>query len=470
MDNTCDVCGEFLNPEGCCDNGCELLPADNKTAVRSARSIQCPKCNKRNHWHSTHCNSCKINIDVELERQKNTKKISFEQSNTISPSLLKICHSCCHNFSRRASSCPKCGAVDLADCHVCKKRIAVNSVSCPECGDPEPFQVPTTTGNPNIDTHGKVLTTEPKDLQPSEIIPAWASITNDASMLADELIRDYIDYNNYSYRIANNLLQELRGTLVVNENFIGWVKSVDVHLWGEARIFGTCQEFAKWMHSEIAPRVIAKYNNIPHEKTDYTVSKASVTNSSAAQSNRISSQNTPTTAATHASLKGKPWRRFWARIIDQMIHTIPVALLFGIIAPEFTTETLKKYGQFTSNMAYLPFVLILEMLIISMFGSTLGKYLLGVRLSGNDGGRVSFGSSAIRTISLWVKGLAFGFPVVCLFTAAYAADKIKKTSIASWDKDASISVEYSPLSGGKVFVAILLLGGLFALNAIGQNL
>ena len=55
------------------------------------------------------------------------------------PLLLASCHSCGHNFSKRASSCPKCGAVKLAECHICKKQIPANSESCSECGDPEPF-------------------------------------------------------------------------------------------------------------------------------------------------------------------------------------------------------------------------------------------------------------------------------------------------------------------------------------------
>jgi tetratricopeptide (TPR) repeat protein len=73
---------------------------------------------------------------VPLEFAEDAQKIP-------TPSLLATCLSCGHNFSKRATTCPKCSAprVDqLAECLICKKQIPANSTSCPECGDSKPFE------------------------------------------------------------------------------------------------------------------------------------------------------------------------------------------------------------------------------------------------------------------------------------------------------------------------------------------
>jgi uncharacterized membrane protein YhaH (DUF805 family)/transcription elongation factor Elf1 len=60
-------------------------------------------------------------------------------------SLLESCNNCKHQFSTRASVCPKCNHERTSGCFVCKKQIAKSSTSCPECGDPSPFELPEKT-------------------------------------------------------------------------------------------------------------------------------------------------------------------------------------------------------------------------------------------------------------------------------------------------------------------------------------
>jgi uncharacterized RDD family membrane protein YckC len=168
--------------------------------------------------------------------------------------------------------------------------------------------------------------------------------------------------------------------------------------------------------------------------------------------------------------KGRPWRRFWARFLDTGIHVFPVAIAFEIVSPGFATKTMEKYGEYVLNVNYLPFVLILEVLVLSIFGSTLGKYLLNIDLISNDGSRVSFGSATVRGFSLWIKGLAFGLPLANMITAVAAASKIRKDGNAAWDNDSKINIEYRPLSMTKTALAVLLIAALIAFNAVAKNM
>lgn len=63
-----------------------------------------------------------------------------KQLSSASDSLLETCQNCKHQFSKRASKCPKCQQERTSPCFVCKKQIPKSSKSCPECGDPRPFE------------------------------------------------------------------------------------------------------------------------------------------------------------------------------------------------------------------------------------------------------------------------------------------------------------------------------------------
>lgn len=145
MDNTCDVCGEFLNAEGNCNNGCEEFSEADKatdttkierpTQKSAEKMIECHKCGSENHWYRTYCDKCKINLEDAIS-QKNGKSIHGQRIQV----SLETCQNCNHQFSTRASLCPKCNKERTAKCFVCKKQINQSSKSCPECGDPEPFE------------------------------------------------------------------------------------------------------------------------------------------------------------------------------------------------------------------------------------------------------------------------------------------------------------------------------------------
>lgn len=166
--------------------------------------------------------------------------------------------------------------------------------------------------------------------------------------------------------------------------------------------------------------------------------------------------------------KGKPWRRFWARFLDSGIHMVPVAFAFEKISPGNIATTIEKYGQYSLSMKLLPFVLIFEVIVLSIFGTTLGKFLLNIKLSDSGDNRISFPAALLRTFLLWIKGLAFGFPLVSMLTAGYAAGVIRKNGTASWDDSNGIKVTYGELSGVKTVFAILLIFGFVILNGVGN--
>jgi hypothetical protein len=93
-----------------------------------------------------------------------------KQPSSASDSLLETCQNCKHQFSQRASKCPKCQKERTSPCFVCKKQIPQSSKYCPECGDPVPFEqttekIETTLTKKNGNVLSKEKTSYPASTQ-----------------------------------------------------------------------------------------------------------------------------------------------------------------------------------------------------------------------------------------------------------------------------------------------------------------
>lgn len=73
---------------------------------------------------------------IEQQMPYKVQDIKINEANT----NLVQCSSCAKLFSRRAESCPKCGAKspELTLCQICNQEIISNTSPCPHCGDPTP--------------------------------------------------------------------------------------------------------------------------------------------------------------------------------------------------------------------------------------------------------------------------------------------------------------------------------------------
>jgi len=140
------------------------------------------------------------------------------------------------------------------------------------------------------------------------------------------------------------------------------------------------------------------------------------------------------------SLDSHPWRRYFARTIDVVIFAnllffvlILVYIFFPSILPSennLTNEEQTFFYLMLLSFFYVP----TEALLLSITGSTPGKFIFGISVVSKDGSKLGFVTALERTISAWIKGFAFGLPGISLFTMLYSYKKLKNTGITSWDK------------------------------------
>jgi uncharacterized RDD family membrane protein YckC len=166
-----------------------------------------------------------------------------------------------------------------------------------------------------------------------------------------------------------------------------------------------------------------------------------------------------------------PWPRFWARLLDVYLLSMPAAFLLGIVFPTFFIPAAdgSPPNPFLIAMVVLPLVMIMDAVVASFFGTTAGKALAGLQVRRIDGKKMSVETSLKRSALVYVKGLALGLPVICLFTYKNGFDAVKDGGLCSWDQDTLTRV-YSKSNNSvrTVFVAIAAILMLMILQAIDK--
>ena len=167
------------------------------------------------------------------------------------------------------------------------------------------------------------------------------------------------------------------------------------------------------------------------------------------------------------------WRRFFARSFDIYLETLLIAFIFGLIFGKYSwyikVEQLLEqsnnylYG-FNSpdsvfGIVFLPFSLILNAFICSYFGTSFGKYLLGINV--NKVEKMSLKDWLIRSFRLWRSGFAFGIPILSLWTFNREQKLINKHEQTTYDKLSEISVTANKLSKFQIARAFVIISTFF---------
>ena len=130
-----------------------------------------------------------------------------------------------------------------------------------------------------------------------------------------------------------------------------------------------------------------------------------------------------------------PWRRYFARGLDFSLSILLLAFLWYTVLDQFFT------GRETFLLTWLLPVgvtLLLEPLLLYRFGTTPGKWIMGIRVLDPDGGKLSLSAAFSRTISClwWSQGM--GIPIYSLYRLykSYSADMAGAE--LPWEEDSEL--------------------------------
>ena len=124
-----------------------------------------------------------------------------------------------------------------------------------------------------------------------------------------------------------------------------------------------------------------------------------------------------------------PWRRYWARCLDFGLCNMLVSVaMLGfrnrlILVPIFTRLTM----------------LTVEPLLLSLFGTTVGKAIFGIQVTDREGGRLSHSAALERTWTVMWEGEAMRIPLISLYFQYKGLRFAEQEIPLSWEDESEVT-------------------------------
>jgi uncharacterized RDD family membrane protein YckC len=138
-----------------------------------------------------------------------------------------------------------------------------------------------------------------------------------------------------------------------------------------------------------------------------------------------------------------PWRRFAARTIDTTIY---VFLGFAILMSSIKANP-NFFIQFNIPVLILATLLICLVVagtIIGLFGTSIGKWIFGVRVTNKENKPIGLYKGIGRELNVVIYGLGLGIPIISFITQFIAYRKLKREGTTSWDSEGEHIVSHRP--------------------------
>lgn len=156
--------------------------------------------------------------------------------------------------------------------------------------------------------------------------------------------------------------------------------------------------------------------------------------------------------------QGRPCVRYLARFFDLSLFSMFLISFISIFFPGFIADT--------SNLLIFILCLILwmivEPLIITIFGNTFGKALLNTRIITISGERLDFLTALKRSIFVSAAGMGFGIPILNFICFIFSYRDLKGHGISTWDQKIGTIMLYGKVSTSRILLASCLPVGMLA--------
>jgi uncharacterized RDD family membrane protein YckC len=135
-----------------------------------------------------------------------------------------------------------------------------------------------------------------------------------------------------------------------------------------------------------------------------------------------------------------PWPRYWARQLDLAFESLLVGFLVGAVAPSAITPLWNtSAGRIQVNMIFVALALLLDAIVMALFGTTFGKALQGLRVRDLEGRSPRLIRMLQRNLGVFA-GCGFGVPVISLITYIVSYRRLSSNDLTFWDRNAGTRV------------------------------
>lgn len=165
-----------------------------------------------------------------------------------------------------------------------------------------------------------------------------------------------------------------------------------------------------------------------------------------------------------------PWRRHLARSLDFGLYSLLWYAFLELVLRRSSLQ-MGTGGQILHTMMAMGLMLVLEPLLLWRFGATLGKWVFGLRLENDDGGRPDYWAGLGRTFFVLQKGLCFQIPIASLVYQIKSYKRCKAGEPQPWDEGFRYTIRDTRAYRGLVYaLSVLTLIGLIILATLGGRM
>ena len=133
-----------------------------------------------------------------------------------------------------------------------------------------------------------------------------------------------------------------------------------------------------------------------------------------------------------------PWRRYFARHLDQAVITLVVTAVLAL-AFRVNFSKIPALGEWLLVYVYWALLIPLEALLLSRFGTTPGKWLMGIRLEHADGRRLTFSQAAVRAWDVFGRGMGYNIPIYNLYRQWKSYKDVRDGDGPEWDGEVTLA-------------------------------
>lgn len=165
-----------------------------------------------------------------------------------------------------------------------------------------------------------------------------------------------------------------------------------------------------------------------------------------------------------------PWRRHLARSLDFGLYSLLWYAFLELVLRRSSMQ-MGTAGQILHTLVTMGLMLALEPLLLWRFGATPGKWVFGLRLENDDGGRPGYWAGLGRTLLVLQKGLCFQIPIASLVCQIKSYKRCKAGEPQPWDEGFRYTIRDTRAYRGLVYaLSVLMITGLIILTTLGGRM
>lgn len=179
--------------------------------------------------------------------------------------------------------------------------------------------------------------------------------------------------------------------------------------------------------------------------------------------------------------QASPWRRYFARMLDTVLLGTLIWIVLAVVFAAMSNDLYRVFfgspglatNRISATILTLAVVAPVEALILGLTGTTIGKWVFGIRVTDAAGRSIGLVQAGLREAAVFLKGLGLGIPIVSLITMIAGYRMLKHDGATSWDYERPWVVTYRPAGAAQTILFVLgvlvFVTALIILQALDQT-